>query len=109
GRELRTALEASGFCVVRREVYEAVPVEALPEAASAALRGRRLRAALFFSAETARCFVRLAQDAGVADSVHAVEAVAIGPAAGVALEALPWRQIAVATKPNQTEMLALLR
>ncbi len=79
-----------------------------PEAASA-LRNGQVHTALFFSAESARQFVRLTGRARLAASLRSVEAVAIGQAAAVALEALPWRRIRVAARPNQDEMLALLR
>ena len=89
-------------------VYAAVPARALAPEAVAALRERRVRAALFFSAETARQFVRLAQAAELAAAVHDVDAVAIGRPAAVALQAMPWRRIRVAARPNQDEMLELL-
>jgi hypothetical protein len=38
-----------------------------------------------------------------------VDALAIGQVAAVALQALPWRRICVAARPNQDAMLALLR
>jgi hypothetical protein len=38
-----------------------------------------------------------------------VDALAIGQAAAVALQALPWRRICVAARPNQDAMLALLQ
>jgi len=75
----------------------------------AALRAGTVSSALFFSAETARQFVRLAQRAGVAETLRGVDAVSIGQPAAVALQALPWRRIRVAARPNQDEMLALLR
>lgn len=111
GRSLTLAadLRRCGYRVLRRTVYAATPVSALPEAAADALRGGMLRAALFFSAETARHFVRLTQAAGLAERCRGVSAVAIGPPAGVALGALPWRRVDVAANPDQDEMLALLR
>jgi hypothetical protein len=38
-----------------------------------------------------------------------MDALAIGEAAAVALQALPWRRIRVAARPTQDAMLALLR
>ena len=64
---------------------------------------------MFFSAATAQTFVLLLQNAGLREVVRSVDALAIGAAAGVALQALPWRRIGVAAKPTQDAMLALLR
>jgi uroporphyrinogen-III synthase len=109
GDQLARDLRAQGFRVVRRAVYAAMLVPALPETARAALAAGKLRAALFFSAETARQCVRLLQGARLHEAVHSVEALAIGQPAAVALQALPWRRIRVAARPTQDAMLALLR
>ena len=106
---LAATLRQAGFRVLRRTVYRAVPSRALPDAAVGALRAGTVRAGLFFSAETARTFVRLIQNARLGETVRSVEALAIGAAAGVALQGLPWRRVGVAAKPTQDAMLALLR
>ena len=109
GARLAADLRGRGFALIHREVYAATPARVLPEAAATALRGDTLRAALFFSAETARAFVTLTLAAGLGSRVADVDALAIGRPAGVALEPLPWRAIHVAARPTQDEMLALLR
>ena len=109
GHAVADELRAAGFRVLRRAVYATAPARALTRPALSALRAGEVRAALFFSAETARHFVHLAQRARVVETVRTVEAVTIGQAAAVALEVLPWRRISVAARPNQDEMLALLR
>ena len=108
GRPLAQTLRRAGYRVLRRVVYAAVPAPALAADALAALQERRVRAALFFSAATARQFVRLVQAAELATTVHDVDAVAIGRPAAVALQAMPWRHVRVAARPNQDEMLELL-
>jgi uroporphyrinogen-III synthase len=102
-------LRASGFRVARRVVYAAEPVDALPEAAKQALIGDRPLAVLFFSAETARCFMRLVRAEGIDDRLHGRDAVAIGAKAGEALKGGGWARVRVAGKPTQDDMLALLR
>ncbi len=109
GISLASALRASGFRVIRRVVYRSCPAHDLPVGVTDALRAARVAAALFFSAETARSFVRLVNRAGLRETFCPVDALAIGAAAGVALQALPWRRIAVAATPTQDAMLALLR
>jgi uroporphyrinogen-III synthase len=109
GHALADDLRAAGFRVLRRAVYATTLARRLAPAALAALRTGGIRAALFFSAETARHFVHLAQRARVTEPLRVVDAVSIGRSAAVALEVLPWRRISVAARPNQDEMLALLR
>jgi uroporphyrinogen-III synthase len=109
GTVLADELRTAGFRVLRRVVYSVAPARALTAPAVAALRAGEVRAALFFSAETARHFVRLAQRAGVGTALRSVEAISIGRPAAMALEQLTWRHIRVAARPNQDEMLALLR
>lgn len=109
GQALATSLRRAGFRVIRRVVYAAVPAASLPATATTALRDRQIRAALFFSAETARQFVRLARRADLAEALAEVDAISIGRPAAMALQALPWRDIRVAARPTQDEMLARLR
>lgn len=109
GNALADELRAGGFRVVRRVVYSTMPARALSAPTLAALRAGQVRAALFFSAEAAQHFVQLVQSAGVGAALRSVEAISIGQPAAVALRRLNWRLIRVAARPNQDEMLALLR
>jgi uroporphyrinogen-III synthase len=109
GAALAKELRGKGFRVIRRVVYAAAPVASLPRAASDAFGCGGLAGALFFSAETARQCVRLLRRARLDEAVRSVDALAIGRPAAVALEALPWRRVRVAARPNQDALLALLR
>jgi uroporphyrinogen-III synthase len=109
GKSLAGALRQAGFAVIRRVVYAAEPARRLPGTVVAALRAGDIDAALFFSPETASHFVRLVRQADLGTLVSGSEAVAISRRTGMALETLPWRRIRIAAKPNQDEMLALLR
>jgi uroporphyrinogen-III synthase len=108
GTDLAGSLRQRGFHVIRRVAYQAAYVPLLPEAAATHLRRRQLCAAMFFSGETSRHFVRLLRAANLEDAVRDVEAVSISERAAVALRPLPWRRISVAVKPNQDAMLVLL-
>jgi uroporphyrinogen-III synthase len=108
GRDLAASLRQRGFQVIRRVAYHTVRLPALPEAAATHLRRGQLAAAMFFSAETSRHFVRLLRAAALTDTVRDVDAVSISERAAVALRHLPWRRISVAAKPNQDAMLVLL-
>jgi uroporphyrinogen-III synthase len=109
GKALAADLRARGFAVIRRVVYVATPMDDLPPAARDALAADTLSAAMFFSAETARHCVRLLRSARLHEAIRSVDALAIGQPTAVALEALPWRRIRVAARPNQDAMLALLQ
>ncbi len=106
---LAAALRGRGFRVIRRATYAALPVRALPQAAAAALQDGSLRAALFFSADTARHFVRLLLRSGLREAVREIDACAIGQPVAAAIQALPWRRVWRAAKPTQDAMLALLQ
>ncbi len=105
-RILASDLRGHGFRVHRRAVYTTTRVRHFPEAASEAIRDG-LRAAMFFSAETARAFVRLLPTALI-PALAGVDALAIGAAAADAVRHLPWRNVRVAVRPTQDEVLALL-
>lgn len=109
GLALAATLRAAGYRVLRRVTYAAIPARRLPDSAAALLETGERHIALFFSAETACAYVRLVQRATLRDAVRDSEAVAIGRSASMALEALPWRRIRVAERPNQDDMLALLQ
>ncbi len=109
GHALEQTLRGLGCVVHRRTLYRADPAQRLSPAAVAALHDGGLRAALFFSTETARTFVRLVTRARLERHLTGIEACAIGQPAAVALRPLPWRRVRVAARPNQDEMLALLR
>lgn len=109
GGALAVALRARGFRVLRRVVYAAIPIPELPMDARAALAGGRIGHALFFSAETARAFLRQVHRAKLTDCLRKIDAISIGQPARVALEAVAWRRIRVAARPTQDAMLACLR
>jgi uroporphyrinogen-III synthase len=108
GIDLATSLRQRGFLVVRRVAYKVAGVPVLPEAAATRLQHGQLAAAMFFSGETSRHFVRLLRAAELTETVRDVEAVSISERAAMALRLLPWRCISVAAKPNQDSMLMLL-
>jgi uroporphyrinogen-III synthase len=103
---LASDLRRHGFRVHRRAVYTTTRVRHFPAAASVAIRDG-LRAAMFFSAETARAFVRLLP-AALIPALAGVDALTISAAAAEAVRHLPWRDVRVAVRPTQDGVLALL-
>ncbi len=107
GGTLAAGLRAAGFRVHRRVAYSTRPVPRLPQAARAAIVERRLRAALFLSAETARTFGRVLPPV-LRPALGTIEALAIGQPAADALSLLPWRRVRVSLGPTLDQVLALL-
>lgn len=101
--ELGDAL--AGFELRRYALYQAREAASLPEPARAALAARALDVATFFSPRAASLFARLANEAGVAASCREVDAIAISAAAGLPLQALPWRSVRIAAKPSRQAVL----
>jgi uroporphyrinogen-III synthase len=104
--DLAGVLGAAGFLLRRAVLYDAVTAESLSPAARGALARDELAAALFFSPRTAAIFVRLV--AGLETHCASLVAVAFSPAVAAALEPLPWRRIAVASSPQEAELLRVL-
>jgi uroporphyrinogen-III synthase len=103
GVALARQFREAGIVVERRVVYAARPVARLPEAALQALNGTKIEAALFYSAETARAFGRLAPP-----NLETIAAYALSPAIADGLRGMPWRAIHVAAAPTEADLLALL-
>lgn len=106
--DLTALLRAQGFRVIRRVVYAAREAPALPDPAADALRAGQVSHAMFFSPRSAACSVALLSRAGLAEAMGGIEALAISPRVASALQALPWRRIRVAGRPDQDHLLELL-
>lgn len=106
--DLGGALAEKGFAVDKAVLYEAEPASDFSPALIAALAEGRLAAALFFSPRTAATFVRLAEKRAVGESLRRIKALALSRAVADSLSPLPWRAVAVAERPDQAALLALL-
>ncbi len=99
------ALGRDGFEVQRFALYEAREADALPDSARAALQARALDVATFFSPRAASLFARLLGEAGLAESVRGVTALAISPAALAPLADLPFAAAVAAARPTRQAVL----
>ncbi len=106
--DLSGLLTAAGFTVRRAVLYRARAVTALNSATASALAGGTIDGALFFSPRTARTFVTLAQEAGLAGHVQGVTAYCMSVAVADEASALEWSAVRVADEPDQGSLLALL-
>ena len=103
GMALARQLRQAGVSVIRRTVYSAQPLRVLPSQVATAIAAGEIAAALFYSAETVRAFIRL-QPGGTAR----IDALALSPAIADVLQGLPWRSIRVALAPTEADLLALI-
>ena len=93
-----------GFKVRRCPLYAIEPAASLPDEARVALQTRALDAAMFFSPKSARIFGVLADGLPTEN----LTALCISRATAQALAPMPFARIAVAARPNQAAILALL-
>ncbi len=103
GLALANRLRAAGISVLRRTVYKANPLKIFSEAARNALANRKIGAALFYSADSARAFLRLRPP-----HTETITAYALSPAVAQPLHILPWREIHVAVSPTEADLLSLM-
>lgn len=106
GVDLAAQLRMNGWRVTRRVVYRTEATESLAPAARSLLEQERVAAVLFYSAATARAFLdAFGEERGLLGSVRAL---ALSPTIGRTLGAAPFREIAIAPRPEQQALLALL-
>ena len=103
--DLSETLAPDGFKVHRFVLYDAREESVLPGSARAALEAHALDAATFFSPRAATVFAKLVGDAGLADSLRGVTAIAISPAALAPLAALPFKAAVAAERPTRQAVL----
>lgn len=117
--DLSGRLQALGFSLRRSRLYEARPIHAFSAPLQAALAALRdggeaapaavgLRWVLFFSPRTAATFVSLSETAGLADACRRLIALCLSGNVAAAARAIEWRAVAVAARPEQEALLALL-
>lgn len=104
GLALARQLRAEGIPVIRRSVYSAAPLRQLPPAIGTALAAGEIEKALFYSAETAKAFLRLNPP-----GTDSMESFALSAAIAEVLKNLPWRSIRVALAPAEADLLALIK
>jgi uroporphyrinogen-III synthase len=101
---LATLLKAQGFDLQSSVLYDVAVVAKLPAALRGLIGGGRIDAALFFSARSAGVF----RDCAAGLDVSSLIAGCISEATAAALVPLAFRQVRVASEPNQIAVLACL-
>ncbi len=106
--DLGGALERAGFRYRREVLYQARAAERLSAATRDALARGRIDGILFFSPRTAESFVALAARDGATADLARVRAFCLSEAVAAKARAVSWRDIAIAERPDQESLLALL-
>ena len=96
------------FRVERAVLYRALAADSLPDVLRHALVDGAADAVLFYSPRTAATFARLVDSAGLGHHCATLLAVCLSPAVADALQALKFRDIRVAARPDQDSLLAAL-
>jgi uroporphyrinogen-III synthase len=105
GGDLARVLGSAGFSVRRVALYRAEPAQALNPKTAAALKGRTVDSAVFFSPGTAGLFARLVADAGLESACEQMTAVVLNSAVAAALKTLAWENLITARVPTQAALL----
>lgn len=103
--DLTGRLGAAGVTARRIVLYDARPVDTLPDAARHALAGNHLAVALFLSPRTAEHFDTLTARAALREACRAVVAACLSPRVATSLGTLPWRDVRVAAEPHLPSLL----
>lgn len=107
--DLVGALRAAGIEARRAVLYEAEAARALSAPVRADIADGRIGAVLIFSPRTARLFVSLMRDAGLAEAARAMTLVALSPAVAEAASEAPWRAVVTAERPEAEAALDALQ
>ncbi len=106
--DLAGRLEAAGFLVRRRVLYEARTARALSASCAAALAAGAIDAVLLYSPRTAWTLAKLVSAAGLTLACRGVDALCLSEAVAAACDpGLGWRSVQVAARPDQEALLAL--
>lgn len=106
--DLVSALEPHGFTVRRAAVYRSVPMDHLPGAVVSALRDRAFDAVLLMSPRTSDAWCNLVEAAGLTEEARPLIHLCLSQGVAAALQRLGPHRLAIAVKPNEEQMLALV-
>ena len=106
--DLVGTLASADFTTRRVTLYESRATVSLPTAAATVLKSGNVDAVVFFSPRTAKTFVRLVDDAGVAHACQLLKAYCLSEAVAEEVGGLAWRTVHVAERPSQDALLDCL-
>ncbi len=104
--DLAGMVAKAGFAYRRAVLYEARAADGFSAATARALKAGLVDGILFFSPRTAACFVDLVRAGGLTGVCGRIIAFCLSPAVAGTANALTWREICVAARPDQAALLA---
>ncbi len=105
---LEQSLMDAGYDLEIAEIYRMVPAAALSDEALEALRTGGIAAALHFSKEAARGFVRLCAEAGVLPAARRVHHCCLSADVAEGLRSLAPNAVAIAETPTEAALMRVL-
>ena len=106
--DLAGSLATAGFTVRRAVIYEAREADRISPGLIAMFGAGGIDVALFFSPRTAKSFVTLALEAGMAPACEGVTALCLSAAVAREAKAIAWNEVRVASRPDLDGLLALI-
>ena len=106
--DLEGILTKAGFKYSRRVLYSAETPGTLSPTAINAIEQKNIDGVLFYSPRTAKTFAKLITKAGLDKKLGDITAYCLSPPVGDMVSGLGWREIKVASAPEQSALLALL-
>lgn len=105
--DLKGALEAEGFTVRRKVLYETRPAIAFSSESRRMLAEGAIQAVFLYSPRTAATFTTLAKKADLGDALRSLSVYCLSQAVADQLTDLPLNAVRVAAEPTQDALLAI--
>lgn len=103
--KLSAILNNDGYAVTSLPLYRTTPINGLSTDIIKALKDNRITDILFYSPYTARITVKNIQASNVGDACRKITAWCISKKTGAALDALSFKDVIIADKPNEQALL----
>lgn len=107
--DMSATLNAKGFDFRSQLAYEMVEVGRLPQAMREAIAGRSAEGIIVMSPRTAEIYVRLVGEAGLIEDARAMRHYCMSDAVAAKLGGFDAATIAVAARPTEDDLLALIK
>ncbi|OSQ50007.1 uroporphyrinogen-III synthase [Thalassospira alkalitolerans] len=106
--DLATLLKDRNFDIRRQTVYDAIPVDDLPDDVINAISAHHIDAVLFFSPRTAESFVKLIKRYKLEHDLLGTRAICLSMAVQDRIGVLTWHKTMLAKRPTQEYLLSAL-
>jgi uroporphyrinogen-III synthase len=101
-------LELSGFTVVASIVYEAKEIKSLSKTVVKSLKKKEISGVFLYSPRSARILCNVIECLNLQKTSHGLVVYCLSSAVANEVKSLIWKDVLIAQKPNNLEMLALV-